>query len=446
MPVVVTCACGKKLKARDDQAGRRFQCPGCGAVVVVPSPVVAAPILMPPAFAPVTFGSARPRAVLAPPEHDVQRAEASWWRGQLHWLLVLFRLPLLWWALAPPDDVPERICTTLAQHPDVDAHVDQTVREIAADIEEDEYAPRRSDAEYKSLLLNDQDFIVEHVIDRVPGRRLVGAFHSRSTWIHWGYALVATGVYLLVLVLVMPGLPARPLHLLWAGLFTGTAGIVFLTGIHIFGCCFVGPWLMAAESPNAPLGARLLGFLFGVGLVEEIVKMLPILWRLYRPDHIGWREACMWGMASGAGFGISEGIYYCGEFYNGIAGVDAYVIRFFSAVTLHIVLSGACAIMLQRHQHLLDEGRDFGDWLLTLTAILLVPMLLHALYNTFADEGILGGSIAILAAAASVGWLGHLINQSRRRELLPPGGGKDVENAPVVEVTSRGMRVVKRMQ
>ena len=101
MPVLVTCdGCGRKLKARDDQAGRRFRCPGCGGEVVVPSPVVAAPIYAPPAFRPVTYGTARPRPVLAAPEPSVREAEASW-RGKVHWLLLLCMLPLLWVTIVP---------------------------------------------------------------------------------------------------------------------------------------------------------------------------------------------------------------------------------------------------------------------------------------------------------------------------------------------------------
>jgi RsiW-degrading membrane proteinase PrsW (M82 family) len=443
MPVVVTCACGKKLKARDDQAGRRFRCPGCGGEVVAPSPVVAAPILVPSSFKPVTYGGARPRAVLAPPDPDVQRAESSW-RGQLHWLLVLCMLPLLWMTVVSAEDkLRERVRDTLAKHPEVAAKIDAEVEaELEArQAEEEEFTGRRHPItnEQRDALLLDS---IDEVVEQLPGERLDGALHARSTWWHWLYALGALGLYFTFLVFVLPGLPAQPLHLLYVGLFTGTLGVLFLLCVQFFGFCCVGPWYAAALNPNAPVGARLLGFLFGVGFCEEIVKMLPVLWRIYRPAPIGWREACVWGMASGAGFGISEGIHYCSSYYNGIFGVDIYVLRFASVVTLHVVLSGACAIMLQRHQHLLDEGRDIGDWLLTLTAILLVPMLLHALYNTFSDEGILGGAIAIIIAAASVAWLGHLIAQSRRRELVPPGSS-EFPGAPVMERTARGMRVVK---
>ncbi len=38
MPIDFTCKCGKQLRARDDQAGKRIQCPACGRALVAPQP------------------------------------------------------------------------------------------------------------------------------------------------------------------------------------------------------------------------------------------------------------------------------------------------------------------------------------------------------------------------------------------------------------------------
>jgi hypothetical protein len=37
MSIQLTCACGKSLKAKDELAGKRVKCPGCGAAFPVPS-------------------------------------------------------------------------------------------------------------------------------------------------------------------------------------------------------------------------------------------------------------------------------------------------------------------------------------------------------------------------------------------------------------------------
>ena len=40
MPINVTCGgCGKSMNAKDEFAGRKTKCPGCGGVLVIPEPV-----------------------------------------------------------------------------------------------------------------------------------------------------------------------------------------------------------------------------------------------------------------------------------------------------------------------------------------------------------------------------------------------------------------------
>jgi hypothetical protein len=40
MPIPMTCACGRSLRIKDEFAGRRAKCPGCGTVLHVPLPEV----------------------------------------------------------------------------------------------------------------------------------------------------------------------------------------------------------------------------------------------------------------------------------------------------------------------------------------------------------------------------------------------------------------------
>jgi hypothetical protein len=37
MAIIVSCTCGKQLQARDEYAGKRLKCPGCGATIAVPA-------------------------------------------------------------------------------------------------------------------------------------------------------------------------------------------------------------------------------------------------------------------------------------------------------------------------------------------------------------------------------------------------------------------------
>ena len=38
MPIRATCTCGKSVQAKDELAGKRVKCPGCGQPLVIPMP------------------------------------------------------------------------------------------------------------------------------------------------------------------------------------------------------------------------------------------------------------------------------------------------------------------------------------------------------------------------------------------------------------------------
>jgi len=45
MPITLKCGCGKYLKVRDELAGKRARCPGCGTILPVPSPITRQPLV-----------------------------------------------------------------------------------------------------------------------------------------------------------------------------------------------------------------------------------------------------------------------------------------------------------------------------------------------------------------------------------------------------------------
>ena len=328
MVIVVECECGRKLRADARLAGRWVKCPACNRAVQVPAldapPAPQAPLQTPPApredlsisdapvregpapFAPPRFTKpdmsaySAPRPVIAPPSDDTLAAENSW-RGYIFWLLLLAMIPLAVETFAGHEKAIDRINRTLQAHPEIIGHVD---------------APDR-------LTRRDE----ERILQMLPEHRLDGAFVSNDSLIQWPLAWAAAGVFLAMVTFAIPGLPARPLTLTLAGLFTGTAGVLMLYAIQIVGflcVCCIGLAYIAALDPHAPIGASLLGFFFGVGFFEETIKSLPVLWLLYKHQNVPWRRACLVGMASGAGFGISEGIHYASNFYNGVEPASVY--------------------------------------------------------------------------------------------------------------------------
>ncbi len=62
MPIPFSCECGKKLQAKDEFAGKKLKCPGCGKILTIPNPAAAPPPEEPPAPPPTQ------RAPLPPPE------------------------------------------------------------------------------------------------------------------------------------------------------------------------------------------------------------------------------------------------------------------------------------------------------------------------------------------------------------------------------------------
>jgi RsiW-degrading membrane proteinase PrsW (M82 family) len=189
----------------------------------------------------------------------------------------------------------------------------------------------------------------------LPGHKLQGAFLSRYSWLPWGFALAAAGLYLTFCCFLASDKSANPLHLLGLGLFTATGGIALLLGVQflatamplsgfrirgIIGLVFlllalIGASYAIAESPDSGVMLSFIGFTAGVGFCEEVCKAIPLLVYYRERNKQTWRGAFLWGLASGVGFGVAEGIMYSQSFYNGVSGWDIYVVRFISCVALH---------------------------------------------------------------------------------------------------------------
>lgn len=170
----------------------------------------------------------------------------------------------------------------------------------------------------------------------------------------------------------------------------------------------------AAMDPENGFILSFLGFTAGVGFCEELCKALPVMFFLRGSSNAGWRAACLVGMASGIGFGISEGITYSTDYYNGVAPFSTYLLRFASCVALHAIWAAAVAILMRENQdYLFHDGLDWGDAGSFILHYLLIAMVLHGLYDTLLKRNFELAALAI--AVGSFAWLGWLV-WSRRRE------------------------------
>ena len=163
-----------------------------------------------------------------------------------------------------------------------------------------------------------------------------------------------------------------------------------LIKIIIFGVisCFAAGFLEPVESqflPYYPPGslqyAMQTSFLMAA-LVEEIVKFLAM--RIGSWNYAGFNyrfDGVVYGVSSAVGFAIFENVMYVASY-----GLQTAIVRAFTAIPLHAfcgVFMGAI-YSYSKKASILGDRR--GTALYTLLA-LLVPMLIHGTYDTFAFLG-----------------------------------------------------------
>jgi RsiW-degrading membrane proteinase PrsW (M82 family) len=273
---------------------------------------------------------------------------------------------------------------------------------------------------------------LDEVINVFPGHRLDGAFLERGTQFHWLFALISAGTFLTLMLFLFSRGSARAKNLLLTGLFTGTGGIILLLGFQYVAGWTQGYWVRgrgiivlifyivkfvgysytAADDPTNGFAASFFGYTFGVGLCEEICKALPLILLIQNlPQKADWRTACLWGLASGVGFGVAEGIMYSGRYYNGIEGGEAYVVRFVSCVALHAIWAAAVAIGLYKFRNEIASSENFWAMLLTIVVIAMPSIILHGLYDTLLKKDYHAYALAV--ALISFAYLVCLIEWSQ---------------------------------
>lgn len=464
MPIKIVCSgCKKTLKVEDRLAGKRVRCPNCQASITIPGDkqpsettreesddAFEQSLPKPPSPSKIAvsrkteknqveletetsfsqdgddyYGLGKPsettskdddyRPQLSKPKKVVTErtrtidlssrparsvGEASW-RRHLHWLFALALVPLalsIFWK--EESTFGERLEKTVQEHPEIMPGLQQL--------------PPGAD--------------LGALFDLLPDNRLAGAHLSRRSWMHWLYALLSVIGFLALLTRMFPGATVTPSRLLITGAVTGTIGILLLLGFQWVAAAtqgmnlrgrgiavvlfyivkFIGFSYRCALEDGNGFGLSFMGFTFGVGLCEEVCKALPIAIYLRSARDANWKGACVVGLASGIGFGVSEGLTYSSDFYNGISGFSIYLVRFVSCVALHALWSGCVAQLMFRNQDHLDEfswETAFGFVLYYLS----IAMILHGVYDTLLKQEQHMWALAI--AASSFGWFIWMISR-----------------------------------
>jgi len=277
-----------------------------------------------------------------------------------------------------------------------------------------------------------EDAGLDDLLKVLPEGKLDATAHlPRATWVHWLYGGIAAAGFWILTLLLFPVEKRTPHHLLLVGLFTGTCGIVLLLGFQYAASATQGVWLRgrgvililfyivkfigwsyaSAGDPDSNLLLSLVGFTCGVGLCEELCKALPLLRHFQGDAKMGWRGAALWGLASGAGFGVAEGIMYSSRYYNGIAPLDMYVVRFVSCVALHAIWTASVGITMWRRQVTIQGDLEWTTYAVAILQILAVPMVLHGLYDTLLKKDLELWALAI--GVATFAWFALQVEMAR---------------------------------
>lgn len=437
---IVQCpSCERKLKIPVELAGRSVACPACKTSLRIPAPS-STPLATELARAPLPSESSRqnvpdnaPRvssqstAVKTAPRSSLgskskekkstlpQRPAGSRPR-LLYFLFALTLVPLaLQTFVSNEDDLEQRLIRTVSGKPDLGPQLEAA----------------ESDEEFFGLL---------------PGGRVEGAHLPRETWMHWFYALLATAFFLALVFLLFERGHSSLSHLLLMVAVTSTVGIISLLmfqwlaevsqGVWVHGrgiivllfyvVKFIGFSYHSALNPENGFWQSFMGFTFGVGLCEELTKLLPTLGLIATKGKANWRAACVLGLASGIGFGVAEGIMYSASYYNGLMTGDIYLTRFFSCVSLHAVWAASAAVLAALRWQSFDTS-EVSDQIVNILIVLGVPAILHGLYDTLLKRDMPG--YALVTAVASFIWLIILVERARSTDEVPSSGKLKMSHA-----------------
>jgi RsiW-degrading membrane proteinase PrsW (M82 family) len=442
--------CKKALKAPAAMSGKSSPCPNCKTLVQIPREQAASEPVVPiapvssteswddsdiyplakvpstpastglpawggsaiatPTGLPASSASGAPRPFEKPPDSDLRELPVLRYvpNRYVYWLFALSLFPLVISMFGSKDDIEERLTKTIAAHP-----------ELQSKFNENELPTK------------------DALLSKLPGGRIEGALLPYNSNAHWGYAMISAAAFFSLIWFTFYHGNATPKQILCVGLATATFGILFLIAVQwlaevsqhfnmmggnvvilllFYLVKFIGFAYHAALNPDSGFLLSFVGFTFGVGFCEELTKGLPVIFSIRAGRDLDCRGACMWGLASGIGFGLAEAILYSSSQYNGLAAGGLYFVRFISCVGLHAIWGASVAIMAWRRRNWLQSDNDWSDLLISLLYILGIPMLLHGLYDALLKYNMEGG--AILVALASFVWL-TVLSESNSLKKFP---------------------------
>ncbi len=126
---------------------------------------------------------------------------------------------------------------------------------------------------------------------------------------------------------------------------------------------------------------KLIGFIFGVGVFEELVKLLPVFILLrFSKEPLLPQTVVFYGLISGIGFGVFEGVIYQLTVNSKLdygTGFFLNIARLTSLPFLHAIWAAISAYFISFS--FLYPNNRYSLWLLAI----LIPAILHGVYDVF---------------------------------------------------------------
>lgn len=232
------------------------------------------------------------------------------------------------------------------------------------------------------------------VIGLLPLFLLVGFAQSgEMRAAYWGLALYVSVLWAIFFYYVFP---APQITLVKSALCFFVTGAISVSILLLLYRIPPLSWLGSLHSSENVL-LRLLGFLAGVGVPEELCKAVVLFILLRRGALLPPQALLFYGLMSGLGFGIYEGVgYQTGKNLTLRSGPEYYlanVLRLTSLPFLHAIWTGIAGYFIAfAHQY---PARKYG----LLVIAIGVPAALHGFYNFFSNNvvGLMFALFSVLA-------------------------------------------------
>ncbi len=186
---------------------------------------------------------------------------------------------------------------------------------------------------------------------------------------------------------------------------TAFLSTTLLVVLHAVGCLKLIDPLLGSQS----VWTRFVGFFCCAGLPEEICKAAVIFWLVRRPGLVlKPQDVVLYGLLSGFGFGIHEGLRYQLGVNRAMNDVDAAyvlnVLRF-----LHACWCGIASYFIAYAA--ISPMSRYGLWMLAI----LIPSVIHTAYDAFSGS-IFGFAAAVIGVLLMMIYLAE--SKKMRRKLL----------------------------